>query len=84
MPGDAKAATSGLGRPPAGVDGLTSDEARRRLIRDGSNLVISESRSHRLQRLAGPLTDPMVALLLVAAPTYLAIGETSCWPASPS
>lgn len=77
MPGDAKAATPELGRPPAGVEGLTSDEARMRLVRDGPNRVISESRSHRLRRLAGPLTDPMVALLLVAAPTYLAIGETT-------
>jgi len=77
MPGDAKAVAPALSRPPIGVDGLTSDEAARRLAADGPNRVIAESRSHRLRRLAGPLADPMVALLLVAAPTYLAIGETT-------
>ncbi len=77
MPGDAVAGTLARSRPPVGVEGLSSDEAASRLITDGPNRVISESRSHRLRRLAGPLADPMVALLLVAAPIYLAIGETA-------
>jgi Ca2+-transporting ATPase len=70
-------AVEATAHPPAGLAGLTSDEAAARLARDGPNRVVSESRSHRLRRLAGPLADPMVVLLLVAAPTYLAIGETT-------
>jgi Ca2+-transporting ATPase len=66
-----------LQRPPDGVDGLTNVEVAVRRRRDGPNVVVAESRSHRLRRLAGPIADPMVALLLVAAPTYLAIGETT-------
>jgi Ca2+-transporting ATPase len=69
--------TEATARPPAGLTGLTSQEAAERLARDGPNRVVSESRSHRWRRLAGPLADPMVALLLVAAPTYLLIGETT-------
>ncbi|MDO8389081.1 MAG: cation-transporting P-type ATPase [Actinomycetota bacterium] len=57
--------------------GLTSVEARALLERDGPNRVIPEARSRRLKRLLGPLADPMVALLLIAAPTYLALGETT-------
>jgi Ca2+-transporting ATPase len=67
---DAEAADA----PP---DGLTSAEAARRLLRDGPNVVVPEARGARVRRLLGPLADPMVALLLVAAPTYLLIGETT-------
>ena len=56
--------------------GLTSVQASARLARDGANRVIPENRGHRWKRWLGPFADPMVALLLVAAPTYLAIGET--------
>ena len=59
------------------VRGLTSVEARARLLRDGPNRVIPEARGRRLKRLLGPLADPMVALLLIAAPTYLVLGETT-------
>jgi len=58
-------------------DGLTTAEARARLQRDGPNRIVPVARRARLKRVLGPLADPMVALLLVAAPTYLAIGETS-------
>lgn len=57
--------------------GLTSDEAGRRLVADGPNQVVPSDRRDRWRRLLGPLADPMVALLLVAAPTYLLIGETT-------
>jgi cation-transporting ATPase F len=57
--------------------GLSGSETAARLARDGPNLVVPERRGHRLKRLVGPLADPMVALLLLAAPTYLLIGETT-------
>ena len=57
--------------------GLTTTEARARLAADGPNRVIPEPKGRRLKRLLGPLADPMVALLLIAAPTYLLIGETT-------
>ena len=63
--------------PPRGPAGLTSAEAQARLARDGANRLVPEPRARRLKRLAGPLADPMVALLLVAAPTYLLIGDTA-------
>jgi Ca2+-transporting ATPase len=57
--------------------GLSSIDAAARLARDGPNVVVAERRAHRFKRLLGPLADPMVALLLLAAPTYLLIGETT-------
>ena len=57
--------------------GLSSSEAAARLTRDGPNVVVPERRGRRFKRLLGPLADPMVALLLLAAPTYLVIGETT-------
>ena len=57
--------------------GLSNREAAARLVRDGPNVIVPEHRGHRLKRLLGPLADPMVALLLLAAPTYLVIGETT-------
>jgi Ca2+-transporting ATPase len=57
--------------------GLSSGEAVARLARDGPNVIVPERRGHRFKRLLGPLADPMVALLLLAAPTYLLIGETT-------
>lgn len=62
---------------PLAVHGLSSAEAAERLERDGPNVVVPEARASRWKRLLGPLSDPMVALLLVAAPTYLLIGETT-------
>lgn len=69
---------------PAGVapgaaswPGLSTAEAGERLARDGANVVVPESRAGRLRRVLGPLLDPMVLLLLVAAPTYAVIGETT-------
>ncbi|MGH9084524.1 MAG: cation-translocating P-type ATPase [Acidimicrobiales bacterium] len=64
-------------QPASPVTGLSSREAADRLTRDGPNVVVAERGAHRLKRLLGPLADPMVALLLLAAPTYLLIGETT-------
>ena len=55
--------------------GLSTREAASRLERVGPNRPVPEARGRRLRRWLGPLTDPMVALLLIAAPTYWAIGE---------
>jgi Ca2+-transporting ATPase len=60
---------------PADTRGLSSVEAAARLARQGPNRVVPDARSARLRRWLGPLTDPMVLLLLVAAPTYAVIGE---------
>ena len=69
-------AVPALAPPPRGIDGLSSASAAEQLARDGPNRVVPETRSSRLRRIVGPLADPMVLLLLVAAPTYLVIGDT--------
>lgn len=60
---------------PPGVRGLTSAEAAQRLAADGPNRLAPLEPGRRLRRFLGPLKDPMVILLLVAAPTYLLIGD---------
>ncbi len=62
---------------PAGIDGLHTDVAAQRLAADGPNNIVAAARRSRWKRWLGPFADPMVALLLVAAPTYLLIGETT-------
>jgi Ca2+-transporting ATPase len=64
-------------RPPAGTEGLRTDEVAARLLRDGPNRIVPDSRRGRLRHLLGPLADPMVALLVVAAGTYVLIGDTA-------
>ncbi len=56
--------------------GLTNQEAQQRLELDGPNQLVTTSTRSRWRRALGPFSDPMVALLLIAAPTYLLIGET--------
>jgi P-type Ca2+ transporter type 2C len=68
---------SALDVPELGLRGLDDAEAAVRLAKDGPNVVVPEARRTRIKRLLGPLADPMVALLLIAAPTYLLIGETT-------
>jgi P-type Ca2+ transporter type 2C len=63
--------------PPEGVTGLSSAEAARRLTTDGPNQFVPTDSGNRWRRILGPLADPMVALLLIAAPTYLLIGDTT-------
>ncbi len=57
-----------------GFVGLTSAEALDRLAA-GRNILVPEARMKRWRRWLGPLTDPMVVLLLVAIPIYLTVGE---------
>ncbi len=71
------ALVEGFGAPPDGVDGLTDIEAAARLERNGPNDVVPTGRRHGWRRLLDPFKDPMVGLLLVAAPTYMALGETT-------
>lgn len=56
---------------------LSTAEALARLAADGPNQLVPERRGSRIRKLLEPLLDPMVILLLVAAPTYFAIGHTS-------
>ncbi len=69
--------SAGPASPAPGVRGLTAAQARIRLLTDGPNLLVPASASSRWLRWIGPLKDPMVLLLLVAAPTYLFIGNTT-------
>ena len=62
---------------PEGIEGLTTDAATQRFRADGSNNIVAAAGRSRWKRWLGPFADPMVALLLVAAPTYLLIGETT-------
>ncbi len=71
------ASLDGFCAPPPGVEGLSSADAAERLERDGPNDVVPSSTRRWWRNIVDPLTDPMVALLLVAAPTYLALGETT-------
>ena len=57
--------------------GMSGAAAAARLRADGPNVVVPEPAAARWRRLLGPFADPMVALLLIAAPTYLVIGETT-------
>jgi P-type Ca2+ transporter type 2C len=66
----------GVGAPPDGVEGLSTSEALARLEADGPNDVVPARDRAWWRTALAPFTDPMVALLLVAAPTYLFLGET--------
>jgi Ca2+-transporting ATPase len=62
--------------PPPGWPGLTSAEAAARLRVHGPNRLVPEDRRPPwLSWLLHPLTDPMVVLLLLAAATYLLLGD---------
>jgi hypothetical protein len=64
-------------RPPAGVEGLRADEVAAHLARDGPNRIVPDSRRGRLRHLLGPLADPMVALLVIAALFCVAVVSAS-------
>jgi len=59
---------------PDDITGLSSQEAAV-LLQHGRNILVPESTGQRWLRWIGPFRDPMVLLLLVASPTYLAIGD---------
>ena len=61
---------------PDSATGLTTDEATQRLERFGPNSVVPEARRTGVAALLRRVvTDPMTILLLVAAPTYLALRD---------
>ncbi len=58
------------------IVGLTSEQARAGLTRFGPNRLVPAGRHPSLvRRVLLPLSDPLVLLLLVAAPVYLLIGD---------
>jgi Ca2+-transporting ATPase len=58
--------------------GLTSNEVRRRLVEHGPNLAVPRQVRPKVWHwLTRALSDPMTLLLLVAAPTYLALGDAA-------
>ena len=62
--------------PPPNEPGLTSAEASARLAEVGPNQIVPQSRGPNvLVWLLRPLVDPMVALLLAASATYIALGD---------
>lgn len=62
--------------PPAREVGLTGAEAALRLASTGPNRLVPErATTNRLRRLLKPLLDPMVLMLLIAAPVYVVIGD---------
>jgi len=68
---------SGAWSPAAAdaTDGLTDDEARRRLRDDGPNEIASAERHGIFRTLLGVLREPMLVLLAVAAALYLVLGD---------
>ena len=58
----------------AAPEGLTGEEARRRLSRDGYNELAPPKQAGLLGRLLKQLTDPMIVLLLASAGLSLALG----------
>ncbi|MFZ5656557.1 MAG: cation-translocating P-type ATPase, partial [Pseudomonadota bacterium] len=60
---------------PAGLPGLSSDEARRRLARYGPNQLPQARRDGLARLLLRTLREPMLLLLLAAVALYAAMGE---------
>ncbi|MEO8019781.1 MAG: cation-translocating P-type ATPase [Pseudomonadota bacterium] len=55
--------------------GLSSREARERLLRDGPNELAATSKRSILRLVAGVIREPMFALLVAAATVYAAVGD---------
>ena len=61
---------------PTSSTGLSEGEAKARLARFGPNVLVPDQhRVPAILRVLKPLADPMAVLLLVAAPTYLLLGD---------
>ena len=60
---------------PSSFDGLTAEQAARQLALDGVNALDAANRRSALARLGGMLTEPMFALLVLAASVYLVLGD---------
>ena len=68
-------APSDAAPPPASPQGLSSDEAARRLAADGPNLLPGGQPKPLSKIVLGVLTEPMFLMLLVAGALYIALGD---------
>ncbi|HET9516115.1 MAG TPA: cation-transporting P-type ATPase [Actinoplanes sp.] len=66
-----------MARPTAAatLTGLSTEQAQRRLTRDGPNTVAAVPPQRLVARIAGQFADPLVALLLVAAVVTTLLGD---------
>jgi len=60
----------------AGARGLSTEEARARLVKYGPNRLVARERAAWLKEVAALFLDPMALMLLAAGAVYLALGET--------
>jgi Ca2+-transporting ATPase len=61
---------------PAGLNGLSSIEARRLLREVGPNRWVKHDHLARVREVIGLLLDPMAVMLIIAAAVYFLLGET--------
>ena len=61
---------------PAGLNGLSSIDARRLLGEVGPNRWVKQDRFARVREVVRPLLDPMAVMLIIAAVVYFLLGET--------
>lgn len=61
---------------PAGLNGLSSIDARRLLREVGPNRWVKQDRFARVRELVRLLLDPMAVMLIIAAVVYFLLGET--------
>jgi Ca2+-transporting ATPase len=64
------------GEIPAGLEGLSSIDARRLLGEVGPNRWVKRDRFAHLREVIGLLLDPMAVMLIIAAVVYFLLGET--------
>jgi Ca2+-transporting ATPase len=62
---------------PTGIEGLTRQEAARRLKSEGPNALPGSEPKSMLRIALGVLTEPMFLMLLAAGGIYLLIGDTA-------
>ena len=61
---------------PAGLNGLSSIDARRLLGKVGPNRWVKQDRFVRVREVLSLLLDPMAVMLIIAAVVYFLLGET--------
>ena len=71
----AEASSAGSVPLPAGLSGLSTAEALRRLKIFGPNRIGATSSGTRLKRWLWTLADPMASMLAVGGAVYLALGD---------
>lgn len=62
---------------PGGLDGLTREEARRRLLAEGPNMLPGSEPKSLLRIAVGVVLEPMFLMLLAAGTLYLLIGDAA-------